>query len=419
VLLYIPAVITQIFFLLSIPDLAYSEMFSMKGQLLNEESWNTLSDSKLNPYNIMDIPSFESVSILNLEPRISTGEETFIKGIIAGEYVLDENDGYKEDGNTYIRELFLSTAYRNISMDMGRERIRWGVGYSASPTDIVTTLRRPDDPEDRLNRAEGSDLVKVSYLSTDSSLTLVYLPGIDYDDYRISGHALAMRFYTFVEGVDVSTVLLAAENGKYKAGINTSYVIGEALELHGEYLWSEKRKGLYPDYTQGAETVYTSSPYETDRGPANHVLAGGQYTFDLEEGDALNTVVEYYRNGDGLSNDELKDYYNHIKYSNGLTDDTGLYQTAWAARAYRFPLGTNYMFFRMDYLFYHGKMNVELNTFWSLDDGSLFSHVKLSWKAGDDLSFYLSGIFNEGDDDSEAGIAPVSSIIRVGGIFVF
>jgi hypothetical protein len=397
----------------------YAEQLNIKGEFKNEESFYSLSNSPLNPENILEVSTFDSISLLFLEPRIFLGDESFLKGLFSGKYRWQSNDHSKEDSEVEVKELYFSTLYKNLSMDIGREKVRWGVGYVASPTDVVTNLRKPDDPEDRLTLVKGTDIIKVDFLHGDSSLGIVYIPDLELKKFQINNHSVAIRYYTFIKGLDISTVLLLSEDKKTKAGINSSYVVDDALELHGEFLWSRRQSGLYPDYSLGYDALYAESPYRYSENPAYSGLLGGQYTLNFDVKGVLNIVLEYYRNGDGLSREEIRDYTRHIEYSHDLPDTQGYYQLGWASEIYRFPLGRDYLFLRLDYLFPHNNLKAELNTAISLTDGSIFSQPILTWDVDDNLSLYIRGMFNWGDNESEAYLAPIDSAIRIGGSYSF
>ncbi len=396
-----------------------AEKITVKSELKNEESFYNLSGSPMNPDNIMELPTFESISLLFIEPKAIISENSFLKGLFSGEYLWQKNADNREETDIEVKELYFSKAYSGLSFDIGREKVRWGVGYSVSPTDIVTSIRRPDDPDDRLNRAEGTDLVKVDYLYGDSSFSFVYIPEIKYNAPEIDSQALAARYYTFIHGMDLSGVILIEENQKTKAGFNSSYVMGDALELHGEFLWSRKNESLCPDYSHGTDTLYTESPYKVCNDPAYFLLLGGQYTFDFEEKGTLNIVSEYYRNGNGMSADEIEDYINHIKFSGDLPRRQGYYQLQRASGIHRFPLGRDYLFLRFDYLFFNNRLRAELNNVYSLTDGSVFSQPVLTWDVNDNLSLYARGVYNYGDENSEAYIAPIDTVFSAGGSYNF
>ncbi len=347
------------------------------------------------------------------------GEESFLKGLLSGEYVWQRNDKYSEDNDLSVKELYFSTAYRNVSIDIGRERVRWGVGYSTSPTDIITESRRPDDPEDRLNRVEGTDVLMIKLLLSEHSLTFVYLPDLELKCQKIDRHSIAVKYSAYTSGLDISGVFLLGENKEAKAGMNASYVMGEALEFHGEFLWSRRQEGLFPDYFRDTNTVYTEPPYKKGNDPAYFVLLGSQYTINFEQGGILNIVSEYYRNGNGLSRKDLKDYAKHIKYSYDIRNEHGYNQIGWAADIFRFPIGMNYLFFRLDYLFFHNNLKAELNSSYSLDDSSFFLQPIFTLKVKDNLSLYVRGDVIFGPDRSEADISPISSVLRIGGVFSF
>ncbi|MFH0926660.1 MAG: hypothetical protein V1872_13680 [bacterium] len=398
---------------------SFINKISLDGELKNEESFYSLSDSKLNQDNRLRLPTMESISMASLAPKVILGEESFLKGLISAEYNLQKNGHTKEDKEIKIKEFYLSTAYRKIALEIGRERVRWGVGYCASPTDVVTDMRRPGDPEDRLNRVKGADLAKMDILFKDSSLILVYLPDLEVKEGDINNHSGAMKYSFFINRFDVATVLRIGEDKKATAGINLSYVIGEALEVHGEFLWSRKQEAVSPDYYNGTDALYNKPPYKIKDNPAYYTILGGQYTLKINEENALNIVLEYYRNGDGLSRDEIAALNDHIEYSYELSAEQGYYQLLWATNVYRFPLGTNYLFLRFDYPFFEDKLRAELNTLYSLTDSSFFSQPILTWDVNDALSLSIRCATSYGDDNSEAYLSPIKYVMRMGGTYHF
>jgi hypothetical protein len=156
-----------------------------------------------------------------------------------------------------------------MDVEAGKRLVRWGVGYGFSPTGVLDPPRVATDPNDRLGRNEGRVLARADLFRGPASLTIA----------AASGSLAAARVRTVMGGVELALIGSAAADARPSYGANVTHVIGRQLEWHAEMLVHDRSPG---------------------GGRAVSGVAGVQYTF----GASTNLVVEYHRNGRGLSDTE-------------------------------------------------------------------------------------------------------------------
>ena len=125
-----------------------------------------------------------------------------------------------------MNELFWQKSHENFLFSVGRKKVRWGVGYVESPTDIIS----PYDPQDMLYNIRGTNMVQFSNtIAENKQLDLYFLPKED--------TAVAFRYYTYILPYDMALIGAIEEGGQRKFGGNMTRIFGEALELHADYLF--------------------------------------------------------------------------------------------------------------------------------------------------------------------------------------
>ena len=389
-------------------------------RLRGESEWIDLGNSLLNPDNLLRQydERYEGFMLGSAMYRGLGGiVETELR--LGYEYLAGES-GTSFDDNEFsavFNQLYYRSFSEPFSFVLGRKKVRWGVGYSYSPTDLVTQLKNPEDPNDRLSRVKGADLLQVSYLKGSSQIDLVYFPEVDwiFDDSFIRKNRVGMRWYQFIDPFDLSFVGMIDDDGEWAAGLNTSVAVGNALELHAEYLYSSANDRNYPDTKVDPEQfVYPYVPSSSDG--VHDVVLGGQYTFDNN----LNLTLEYLYRSSGYSDNEFEAYYNHIAWLNNqywqLADNqpaiSGLNE---AATNFRAPQRRHYLFTRL----YHPEVvqfvSLEMYSYVGLEDGSGFLVIMPTYRGSDSFDLYVRLEKFWGDQDTEFGLVPedLSAIIGV------
>lgn len=388
--------------------------------LRSEFEWIDLSNSLLNPDNLLERydQRFESFLLGNARYRGFGGvvETEFRLGYeyLSGESLTSFDDN---ELDAVLNQLFYRSSTEPFSFVLGRKKVRWGVGYSYSPTDLVTQLKNPEDPDDRLSRVKGADLLQVSYLNGSSQVDFVYFPEIDweFDDAFIGKNRFGMRWYQFIDPFDLSFVGTVDDDGEWAAGLNTSVAVGNALELHAEYLYTSENSRNYPD--TGIDPEQYINPFFRESGDGVHdVVLGGQYTFENN----LNLTLEYLYRSSGYSGSEFDAYYNRVAWLNDqyaqLVDQSpavaGLSE---AAMNFRVPQRKHYLFTRL----YHPEVvrfvSLEMYSYVGLEDGSGLFVFMPTYKGSDFFDLYIRLKKFWGGQDTEFGLVPedLSAIVGV------
>ena len=321
------------------------------------------------------------------------------------------------DYNYSIRELSYDLSLTdNLDMTVGRKILKWGPGYAFNPTGVVEPQRSPSDPSDRLGQNVGRTLVSMNAFFGKTSLTLVYLNDAQFESgaFHWGEHDYAMRAYTFLNGLDLSGILHYRQGDRLEAGTNWSYVIGEGLELHGEFLAKKGSSTLYHEIlsSDNPDQIFSSYPYTARFDNSNEIfyklLLGEQYTFE----NGVNIAFEYYRNMEGLRTSEWNQWMKFVKFQNGIQQGSIILppeligpsrnNLLWALQTLS-PRGTmrDYLFGREYYS--DGSWSFEFIELVNADDGSVVLLPTVSYRISEFFSVYGRFTSFRGKNDSEYG----------------
>jgi hypothetical protein len=329
-----------------------------------------------------------------------------------------------------LREFFFKLSPASaIDFTFGRAILKWGTGYAYNPTGVIEPRRNPSDPSDRLRQFRGLDLAQADFYFRASSLTLVYLNTLQTGDkwQLANDHRLAMRLSTLFRGFDVSLIGFWEKSRRGKIGFNFTKVLGEALEIHGEFLG--QRGSEAPQHliitANAPDTLFRFLPYaplhEHERRLFGKYLAGFQYTF----GGQANLAMEYFHNDDGLSGGDWQRFLDYLVFANrqlsnprwdspqgnlaaaNLLWSTGVLSTTGSTR--------DYLFVR---LYSSGltstRISGELNALENLHDASAVVIPTLSVYLGREISAYLRWSGFLGKHESEFGGLLYRSVTNIG-----
>jgi len=327
-----------------------------------------------------------------------------------------------------VRELALDISLGEaLDLVVGKKILKWGTGYAFNPTGVVEPQRSPADPSDRLNQNDGRNLVSLTAFFGKTSLTAVYLNDARYANSSLEWgkNELAVRAYSFLGGLDISLVGHYREGDRLELGANSSYVIGENLELHAEILGRKGSPALFhPIITSdNAGQIFDSYPYVPLYADSRQIflktLVGGQYTLD----NGVNVALEYYHNAEGLNVQEWKRWMNFVKFQDAVQSGAipvspdlivpSRMNLLWSLLTLS-TRGT-----MRDYLFARGAYSddtwgCEVIFFMNANDQSIVAIPTLTWKAGVSLSFYLRYAAYSGRDGSEFGSLFTTCSITLG-----
>jgi len=394
-------------------DESSSSSFPLSGsfRITGEGEKSTLSHSLFNPSNLLMQPEISAEGFI-------VGNTTYkgLGGVVESEvrlgyaYINRKDPSFFERkiSDVKINQLYYQTTSGPFSFQLGRKKVRWGVGYSYSPTDLITQLKNPEDPEDRLNKIKGTDILQLSYIKNNSELDLVYFPVLEWNSSNpfINSNRFGFRWYHLIDPFDLSFVGKVEQQGKWASGVNTSVAIGKAIELHAEYLYTSLVNTNYPNPNlDPSETAY---PFflPTDKKGANDILLGGQVTF---YGD-WNLTLEYLFHSAGYSSEEFNAYINRLI---SLNNQFGTYNQIpivaglqESALNYSTPLRQQYLFSRL----YHPNLvhaiSIEMYSFLSLADRSGLFVIKPKYTGSKTYEVYCLMEKFWGKNVTEFGLIP-------------
>ena len=127
----------------------------------------------------------------------------------------------------------------------GKRLLRWGTGYAFTATGVLDPPRVPTDPLDRLNLNEGREMFKADWLEGKHDVTFAWATGELWNHRPGMRETTAMRYNTLVYGFDTSVIFAQDRGGPALAGANFTRVLGESVELHGEFAWREQAAVLF------------------------------------------------------------------------------------------------------------------------------------------------------------------------------
>ncbi|MBI3599177.1 MAG: hypothetical protein HY097_00845 [Nitrospinae bacterium] len=394
--------------------------FPISIKVIGEYEKSGERDSILNPDNLLNrtVERGEGVILLEGIREILGGEGV---AVLRGDaqYLKAPYSSSDTEYQGQINELYYQRDVNNWTITLGRKKLRLGVGYSWSPTDIITRIREASDPEDRLYHVEGTDLIKLSRIKGNGQYDLIYFPKVILEEKRLDQNRFGFRYYHYMEPVDLSLVGKLEESGRWAAGINGSLTRGEALELHGEYLYNTASDTLYPAYKENPKQFYLYFPYYRKNIGSHNLLIGGQYTMK----NYWNITLEYLYNSEGYSQDEWDAYIEHIRFLNQSYREGENYGLAIsglksAASVYRLPLRDHYFFARLYKENIFTSISLEWLNFIGLSDMSGFQIIQIQYTGFEKYNIYLRLQKPWGGASTEFGLIP-EDFKGIIGIFIF
>ena len=192
-----------------------------------------------------------------------------------------------------------------LTVDAGKVSLKWGKGYAWNPVGFVERVKDPNDPD--LAR-EGFTMLTADWIRNyDGALrTVAFTPVIlpaspDINpDFGTGEHVnVAAKLYLLYRDTDIDFLFLNNGSRSQRYGADLSRNITSNLEIHGEIA----------RYTEAQRQVLGAGGQTTlVRGAATSYLVGARY---LTERDTT-YIAEYYRNGPGLSEDEMKRFVDFV-----------------------------------------------------------------------------------------------------------
>jgi hypothetical protein len=193
----------------------------------------------------------------------------------------------------------------SLTSTFGKQTMLWGKGYAFNPVAFVSRPKDPDDPELAL---EGYMMASADYIKSFSgplktvSFTPVILPVYEHinDDFgKINKLNFAGKVYFLLYDTDIDLMGLTGGSKANRFGMDFSRNITSNFEVHGEFAFiNNQTKKVIDSQGNLSESKFDAKSY----------LLGVRY---LTASDTT-FILEYYRNGTGFSQLEMKDYFSFI-----------------------------------------------------------------------------------------------------------
>ncbi|MGA1790605.1 MAG: hypothetical protein ACMUIM_03905 [bacterium] len=244
----------------------------------------------------------------------------------AGIYIKTNSDlkksylGRSDKTSLYEGYLSIKPSF-SFSMDIGKMQLKWGKGYAWNPVAFVDRPKDPDDPEIGL---EGFIVAKAEYIKSfkgplkSLALTPVLIPVTRdvNEDFGIVDHTnFAFKAYFLLYNTDIDLIAFRGQSKGDRYGFDFSRNIRSNFEVHGEWAYIDDSKTQFIDSNgQILERISDTGSY----------LVGIRY---LTASDTT-YIFEYYHNGTGFYEHEVRDYFSFINkgYATYLLsgDDTSI-----------------------------------------------------------------------------------------------
>jgi hypothetical protein len=205
---------------------------------------------------------------------------------------------------------------RSLSIDAGKKTLKWGKGYAWTPAAFVDRTKNPDDPALAL---EGFIVVSADYIKSYTgalktvSFTPVLIPVYDdvNDEFGETDKLnFAGKLYLLLFDTDIDFIILTGGSKTTRYGFDFSRNITTNLEIHGEFAFINNFKKKF---------INSSGKLFESQFDAKSYLLGTRYLTELD----TTFIIEYYHNGTGFTEDEMKDYFSFINQAYETFTATG------------------------------------------------------------------------------------------------
>lgn len=274
-----------------------------------EYRWEHLrysTDAALYQLNFYGLPQRESLNRNNiaaqLEGRYRTDSLTFYARALPSAY----SDALNSDSQFDIHEANVMWQWRpGMSFDAGKKLMKWGKGYAWNP---VGFIERPKDPNEPDLGREGYTVLAADIIASNVGVfqtiafTPVFLPVYNdvNSDYGETGHTnVAGKLYMLYRDTDIDLMFLAKGSRSARIGADFSRNISTNFEVHAEWAFINNNPLSF---------INNVGVLETRTEDTHSWLLGLRYLSEKE----TTTILEYYRNEAGYSEDETRWFYQSV-----------------------------------------------------------------------------------------------------------
>lgn len=291
----------------------------------------------------------------------------------------------------------------SFTFEAGKKVLKWGKGYAWNPVGFASRPKDVDDPDQSREgylMAYADGIYSMQGPLGTIALTPVALPvwehvnsGLAQEDTLLYGGKL----YLLLFDTDIDLLAMTGHGYDTRLGLDFATNITENFAVHGE---AALRFG-YDKRVLDSQGNISTSHYD-----AWSFLLGLRY---LTASDTT-FILEYYRNGEGYTPREMRDYYRFVDRGFEQFEATGqsllLQKSAGISSQYnRSSAGRDYLYFRvsqkepLDILYLTPTMTIIAN----LGDPSFSLNPELSYMLTPDLELRPRLILPIGAEHSEFG----------------
>ena len=233
-----------------------------------------------------------------------------------------------------------------INAAIGKKSYKWGKGYAWNPVGFINRTKDPNNPEEALEGYVAAEAEWIKSLTGDLrniALTTAIVPVWQdvNEDFGSEDHLnLAAKLYLLYLDTDIDLVAFTGDSRTSRFGFDLSRNITTNFEVHGEIAW----------FTDMPRTVLKSDgSLGRDSDDGTSLLAGIRYLTSFD----LTTIIEYYHNGNGYSEEEMERFFGLVDEARDLNLTGGtdsLYDLAgqMSAQGYGRPYaGRDYLYARL------------------------------------------------------------------------
>jgi len=317
--------------------------------------------------------------------------------------VRNDFQGWDED--TKLFEAYASIKpSSSFIFEAGKKVMKWGKGYAWNPVSFIDRPKNPEDPEESL---EGTTVATADFIrSFDGplktlTLTTALIPVYKYVNAKfgeLQRTNFAAKLYLLLYDTDIDFMVLTGSSRTTRYGFDFSRNLTTNLEFHGEFAVVNNLDMMAVNASgQGYKTQSDALSY----------LLGLRYLSEQE----TTYILEYYRNGTGLSRKQMTDFFSFAdtSYRNFLVTGNagGLVQAARLSKgAYGKPNPMrDYLYFRVsqkepfDILYFTPALTSIINPV----DGSFNVIPEVTYSPMTNLEFRLRGVFLVGRHQTDFG----------------
>ena len=292
-------------------------------------------------------------------------------------------------------------------IDAGKKTFKWGKGYAWNPVAFIDRPKDPDDPEVGM---EGVFAVSADYTKSFDgplktvSFTPVLQPVYDHINAEFGKKDylnLAGKLYLLLYDTDIDLMVLTGGSRTARYGADFSRNIGTSWEIHGEAAYIKDFRANLIDPTGKISAMeYDATSY----------LLGTRYLTAQD----TTYILEYYRNGTGFSENEMKDFFGFVndayRTHTATGNDDALQKAATLSEGNygRANPMRDYLYLRIaqkepfDILYFNPAITTILN----LNDRSFTVSPEMSYTGITNLDLRLKASFISGPKESEYGEKP-------------